>query len=68
LMTFVKDRAGHDQRYAIDASKMGDKLNWLPDETFDTGLAATVDWYLENQAWCEAVSSEYQGERLGTKG
>jgi dTDP-glucose 4,6-dehydratase len=68
LMTFVKDRAGHDQRYAIDATKMGDELNWLPDETFDTGLAATVDWYLENQAWCKAVSSEYQGERLGTKG
>jgi dTDP-glucose 4,6-dehydratase len=68
LMTFVKDRAGHDQRYAIDATKMGDELNWLPDETFDTGLAATVDWYLKNQAWCEAVSSEYQGERLGTKG
>ncbi|MBT5031514.1 MAG: dTDP-glucose 4,6-dehydratase [Proteobacteria bacterium] len=68
LIAFVEDRAGHDQRYAIDATKIADELNWLPDETFETGLAATVDWYLENEPWCKAVAAEYRGERLGTSG
>ena len=67
LISFVEDRTGHDQRYAIDASKISKELDWLPDETFETGLAATVDWYLENQPWCDAVAAEYRGERLGTK-
>jgi dTDP-glucose 4,6-dehydratase len=46
LITFVEDRAGHDWRYAIDASKMNDQLNWRPDETFETGIRKTVAWYL----------------------
>ena len=45
-LTFVQDRAGHDWRYAIDATKMNDKLNWQPDETFETGIRKTVAWYL----------------------
>jgi len=56
-MTFVKDRPGHDRRYAIDASKIGDLLGWQPEETFTTGLKKTVDWYLENPAWVEHVTS-----------
>jgi dTDP-glucose 4,6-dehydratase len=55
LITFVTDRLGHDQRYAIDASKIQRELGWQPTETFETGLRKTVMWYLENQIWCEAV-------------
>lgn len=51
LITFVSDRAGHDSRYAIDASKIQKKLNWLPSETFETGLRKTVQWYVENEKW-----------------
>jgi dTDP-glucose 4,6-dehydratase len=66
LITFVDDRAGHDIRYAIDASKIKDKLNWIPDETFATGLKKTIEWYLANATWCERVKDgSYQGERLG---
>jgi len=57
LITFVKDRAGHDQRYAIDASKLKDELNWQPSITFEEGLRTTVDWYLENQDWVNEVTS-----------
>lgn len=61
LITFVKDRAGHDIRYAIDASKLMEQLNWEPSVTFEEGLAKTVDWYLENWAWIENVTSgDYQ--------
>jgi dTDP-glucose 4,6-dehydratase len=60
-ITFVKDRAGHDRRYAIDASKIRQKLGWTPAETFESGLARTVRWYLDNEAWLAAVTSkEYQ--------
>jgi dTDP-glucose 4,6-dehydratase len=60
-ITFVRDRPGHDRRYAIDASRMRRELGWMPRETFDTGLARTVRWYLDNPAWLQAVSSgEYQ--------
>ncbi len=52
LITFVKDRAGHDFRYAIDASKIETELKWKPQETFETGLKSTVKWYIENQEWC----------------
>jgi dTDP-glucose 4,6-dehydratase len=66
LKTFVKDRPGHDRRYAIDASKIRDELAWQPAHDLDAGLASTVQWYLENRAWCESVQSgSYQRERLG---
>lgn len=54
---FVKDRPGHDARYAIDARKIQSELNWFPEETFETGIAKTVQWYLDNQAWVERVAS-----------
>ncbi|XOV89453.1 MAG: dTDP-glucose 4,6-dehydratase [Pseudomonadota bacterium] len=67
LITFVTDRPGHDVRYAIDAGKIKQELGWQPIETFETGLAKTVDWYLENMDWCRDVQSgNYQRERLGT--
>jgi dTDP-glucose 4,6-dehydratase len=66
LITFVADRPGHDARYAIDASKITRDLGWRPHHTFETGLRQTVQWYLENKAWWERVSSGvYRGERLG---
>ncbi|MDO8412362.1 MAG: dTDP-glucose 4,6-dehydratase [Gallionellaceae bacterium] len=61
LITYVPDRPGHDRRYAIDASKIARELGWKPLETFDTGLRKTVQWYLANTAWVDAViSGEYQ--------
>ena len=61
LVTFVKDRPGHDRRYAIDARKIERELGWRPAETFATGLARTVRWYLDNGAWLEAIQTrEYQ--------
>lgn len=66
LITFVKDRPGHDLRYAIDASKIKDDLGWLPVESFETGIRKTVIWYLENTAWWHRVlSGEYKLNRLG---
>ena len=66
LMTFVKDRPGHDLRYAIDASKIQNDLGWTPQETFETGIRKTVEWYLNNLDWCRRVQDgSYQGERLG---
>jgi dTDP-glucose 4,6-dehydratase len=66
LVTFVTDRPGHDQRYAIDASRIEDELGWTPDHDFNGGLRATVEWYLANQAWCDEVTADrYAGERLG---
>ena len=67
LVTFVTDRPGHDHRYAIDASKIGRELGWKPQETFETGLRKTVQWYLENSEWCQHVQDgSYQRERLGS--
>ncbi|MDP1681581.1 MAG: dTDP-glucose 4,6-dehydratase [Burkholderiales bacterium] len=61
LITYVKDRAGHDRRYAIDARKIERELSWTPSETFETGIRKTVQWYLENQSWVEhVVSGAYQ--------
>ncbi len=61
LITYVKDRPGHDMRYAIDASKINDELGWAPSETFETGFRKTVGWYLENSAWIDEVrSGEYR--------
>jgi dTDP-glucose 4,6-dehydratase len=66
LITFVTDRPGHDLRYAIDCSKIERELGWLPRETFETGLRKTVQWYLDNAAWWQAIrSGKYRGERLG---
>ena len=66
LVTFVTDRPGHDQRYAIDASRIDDELGWTPDHDLASGLRATVEWYLANQAWCDEVTEErYDGSRLG---
>ena len=66
LISFVKDRPGHDVRYAIDASKIERELGWAPEETFETGLRKTVQWYLDNRQWWERVlSGAYRLERLG---
>lgn len=56
-ITFVKDRPGHDRRYAIDATKLEKELGWKPAETFETGIRKTVQWYLDNQAWVENITS-----------
>ncbi|MEC9466439.1 MAG: dTDP-glucose 4,6-dehydratase [Myxococcota bacterium] len=66
LIEFVKDRPGHDRRYAIDASKVESELGWKPSETFETGLAKTVDWYLSQPTWIEEIrSGGYRMERQG---
>ncbi|MCH7329679.1 dTDP-glucose 4,6-dehydratase [Acinetobacter modestus] len=66
LITFVKDRPGHDLRYAIDASKIENELGWKPLETFETGIRKTIEWYLSNLEWCRHVQDgSYQRERLG---
>ncbi|WP_312921332.1 dTDP-glucose 4,6-dehydratase [Stutzerimonas nitrititolerans] len=66
LIIFVKDRPGHDLRYAIDAGKIERELGWVPQETFQTGLRKTVQWYLDNLEWCRRVQDgSYQRERLG---
>ena len=66
LITFVKDRPGHDARYAIDATKIERELGWMPEETFETGLRKTVEWYLDNTSWWERVlSGAYRMERIG---
>ena len=66
LITFVVDRPGHDLRYAIDARKICQELGWHPQETFETGLRKTVEWYLTNRSWWEPIRSKlYRGERLG---
>lgn len=67
LVTLVTDRPGHDRRYAIDASKIERELGWTPQETFETGLARTVDWYLANEWWWRPLREErYSGRRLGS--
>ena len=65
-ITFVSDRPGHDLRYAIDSSKLQKELNWVPQTDFETGLRATVKWYLENEWWWKPIREKnYSGERLG---
>jgi dTDP-glucose 4,6-dehydratase len=67
LKSFVKDRPGHDRRYAIDSTKLQGELGWAPLETFESGLRRTVAWYLDNAAWCARVTDgSYLGQRLGT--
>jgi dTDP-glucose 4,6-dehydratase len=66
LITFVKDRPGHDRRYAIDSSKLQNELGWHPSQTFESGITHTVDWYLQNKAWISRVlDGSYRMERLG---
>lgn len=66
LITFVADRPGHDKRYAIDASKLKASLGWRPEETFETGIVKTVQWYLNNTWWWQPIrEKKYAGERLG---
>ena len=67
LITYVKDRPGHDVRYAIDATKINKELGWSPLETFETGIKKTIEWYLANSKWCQNVQDgSYQRERLGS--
>jgi len=69
LITRVADRPGHDLRYAIDASKIERELGWVPQETFESGIRKTVQWYLDNQSWWQQVlDGSYQGQRLGLQG
>ena len=66
LITYVQDRPGHDFRYAIDATKINQELGWSPKESFETGIRKTIDWYLNNQQWWQAIQDNtYQQERLG---
>ena len=66
LIEFVTDRPGHDKRYAVDASKIKAELNWMPAETFETGLRRTVQWYLDNQQWCASWGDKgFSSQRLG---
>lgn len=68
LITFVVDRPGHDRRYAIDAGKISQELGWQLQETFETGLRKTIQWYLDNLAWCQRVADgSYRRERLGIR-
>jgi len=67
LIVFVKDRPGHDIRYAIDSSKISTMLSWRPDENFDSGLRKTVEWYLQNRSWWEDIlNGSYRLNRLGS--
>jgi dTDP-glucose 4,6-dehydratase len=69
LITYVKDRPGHDLRYAIDAGKIERELGWKPEETFETGIRKTVEWYLDNKEWWSRVlDGSYSRERLGVAG
>ena len=69
LITFVKDRPGHDLRYGIDASKIEQELDWIPEETFESGIRKTVEWYLNNKSWWSRIQDgSYSRERLGVGG
>jgi len=67
LITYVKDRPGHDKRYSINSSLIKKELNWIPNYSLEQGLEITLDWYINNQNWCDLVNkkSNYKGERLG---
>jgi len=67
LITYVTDRPGHDFRYAIDATKIKNELEWQPKETFETGIRKTIQWYLENEDWWRKIQDgTYSQERLGS--
>ena len=65
LITYVQDRPGHDRRYAIDATKLETELGWRAAETFETGLAKTIRWYLDRADWWQPLQARYAGQRLG---
>ena len=65
LIEFVTDRPGHDARYAIDATKLEEELGWRAQDSFDTGIAKTVQWYLDNEWWWQPLRNDYAGQRLG---
>ena len=67
LISFVRDRPGHDQRYSIDPTKIIKEINWKPKFNFDLALEKTIIWYIKNQEWCESVKlkANYSGERIG---
>ena len=67
LISHVSDRPGHDKRYAVDAKKIQENLNWLPDETFESGIEKTVKWYLENKEWCQNIKDKRQRHGIGNK-
>ena len=71
LITFVKDRPGHDRRYAIDPTKITTELGWKPAENFESGIRKTIEWYLQNQEWFERVKSgayrEWTSKQYGNK-
>jgi dTDP-glucose 4,6-dehydratase len=67
LISHVSDRPGHDKRYAVDAKKIQENLNWLPDETFESGIEKTVKWYLENKEWCQNIKDKRQRYGIGSK-
>ena len=62
-IAFVADRPGHDARYAIDATRIKDELGWTPQETFETGIEKTVQWYLDNESWWRAIVDERQADQ-----
>ena len=67
LITFVTDRPGHDRRYAIDPSKIENELGWRAEESFETGIEKTIDWYLANEWWWAPIrAGKYAGDRLGS--
>ena len=67
LISHVSDRPGHDKRYAVDAKKIQENLNWLPNETFESGIEKTVKWYLENKEWCQNIKDKRQRYGIGNK-
>ena len=67
LISHVSDRPGHDKRYAVDAKKIQENLNWLPNETFESGIEKTVKWYLENKKWCQNIKDKRQRYGIGNK-
>ena len=67
LISHVRDRPGHDKRYAMDTTKIKKELKWTPEETFATGIKKTIEWYLSNKKWCNNIKDGYyNGERLGS--
>jgi dTDP-glucose 4,6-dehydratase len=67
LIRYVTDRPGHDQRYAIDSTRMKRELGWTPNVTLEEGIGRTIDWYLARQDWCDVVRQSFKGDRQGQR-